>query len=265
VAVKTSEWPRCGSAGAGLGACLLAGALLAAACRAGDAPRAGADAAASAAVVGPRIAFGTMVHDFGQVIAGQTATHLFSFKNTGDQTLVIQNVTTSCGCTAAVMKSREIAPGASGEIEVRFSANSAGPFRKSIAVSSNDPRQPGTTLMVSATVTPDLDYEPHYIKLVTDDPNYRTVRIRFVGSLAELVHPAVAEIRGDPAAAKHVAVRPIEERKDGKRTPGLELKLKDQNAGSGSADLVVTTGLGEPARLGIPFSWGESVKLRNPS
>jgi hypothetical protein len=26
----------------------------------------------------------------------------------------------------------------------------------------------------------------------------------------------------------------------------------------------VTTGLGDPARLGVPFSWGESVKLRSP-
>jgi hypothetical protein len=205
-----------------------------------------------------------MGHDFGNVVAGQTATHLFAFTNTGDQTLMIQNVTSSCGCTAAVVKSREIAPGASGRIEVRFSANSAGPFRKSIAVSSNDPRQPATTLTVSGAVTPDLDYEPHYIKLVTDDAKYRTVRIRFVGSLAELTHPAVAELRGDPGVAKRVVVRPFEERKDGKRVPGLELTLKDQHAESGSADLIVTTGLGDPARLGIPFSWGESVKLRNP-
>jgi hypothetical protein len=214
--------------------------------------------------VGPRIAFDVTAHDFGNVIAGRTATHLFAFKNTGDQTLVIRSVTTSCGCTAAVLKSSEVLPGETGQIEVRFSANSAGPFRKGVGVSSNDPHQPGTTLTVSATVTPDLDYEPHYIKLVTDDPNYRTVRIRFVGSLAERVHPVVSEIRGDPTAPKHVAVHPVEERKDGKRVPGLELRLKDQSAGSGSADLIVTTGLGEPARLGIPFSWGESVKLRNP-
>jgi hypothetical protein len=225
----------------------------------------GADAAASAtAAVGPRIAFDALGHDFGNVIAGRTAIHLFRFKNTGDQKLVIQDVTSSCGCTAAVLKSSEVLPGEAGQIEVRFSANSAGPFRKTIGVSSNDPRQPATTLTVSATVTPDLDYEPHYIKLVTDDPNYRTVRIRFIGSLAEQVRPAVAEFRGDPGAAKHVAVRAIEERKDGQRVPGLELRLKSQNAGSGSADLIVATGLADPARLGIPFSWGESVKLRSP-
>ncbi len=244
--------------------CLALGQNLLFACRSGHSSRTDAattDAALSANLKGPRIAFDATSFDFGNVIAGKTATHLFALKNTGDRTLVIDSATTSCDCTAAVLKSRQISPGDSGQIEVRFTGNAAGPFHKRITVSSNDPRQPATTLNISATVTPDIDYEPHYIKLVTDDPKYRTQRVRFTGSATEQLQPTVKEVTGDAAEVKHVNVRIIQEPKDGKLRPVLELSLKDSKPGSGSAAAIVNTGLPDPALLGVPFSWGESVKL----
>jgi hypothetical protein len=40
----------------------------------------------------PEIEFSTLVHDFGTMNEGEEATHIFSFRNTGTDTLHIENV-----------------------------------------------------------------------------------------------------------------------------------------------------------------------------
>ncbi|MBO6516362.1 MAG: DUF1573 domain-containing protein [Bacteroidia bacterium] len=63
-------------------------------------------------------------HNFGDIIQGDKVSHVFKFVNEGSAPLVIQRVTTPCGCTAPSWPKEPIPPGASGEIEVVF--NSAG-------------------------------------------------------------------------------------------------------------------------------------------
>lgn len=211
--------------------------------------------------VGPRIAFDSLEHDFGHIIAGRPMTHRFSIRNTGDKTLVIHSVTSSCSCTATVLKNSEIQPGSSGQVEVQVTGKAAGPLHKQVSVTSNDPHQQATTLSVTAVVHPDLDYEPHYIKLITDDSAYRSVRVWFVGDYAEQAQPKVIRIEGASAVADQIRLRPLEERRDGQRRSGLELSLNPKVTGSGAAAVIVHTGLADPAQLAIPFSWGASTKL----
>ncbi|HDZ26388.1 MAG TPA: DUF1573 domain-containing protein, partial [Candidatus Aminicenantes bacterium] len=66
---------------------------------------------------GPKLKFREESKDFGKVKQGEVLTHVFVFKNEGDETLVIKRVKTSCGCTAALLSKKEIAPGAEGEIK----------------------------------------------------------------------------------------------------------------------------------------------------
>jgi len=44
---------------------------------------------------GPIIQFDKETHDFGQVSQGEIPEHIFTFKNVGDEELVIRNITTS--------------------------------------------------------------------------------------------------------------------------------------------------------------------------
>jgi len=89
---------------------------------------------------GPKIEFDETVHDFGRILEGHSATHTFRFQNVGNKTLVIDKVSTSCGCTAALVSDSLIEPGEWGEIKATFNSTGRMGFQnKSISVKSNDP------------------------------------------------------------------------------------------------------------------------------
>lgn len=93
----------------------------------------------SAQLRGPKISSPSDVFDFGTIKQGEVVKHKFTIINTGDDLLVIKNVITSCGCTAAEPESREIAPGKSTNVAVEFkSEGRQGLQTKLISVSSND-------------------------------------------------------------------------------------------------------------------------------
>lgn len=78
-------------------------------------------------------------HDFGTIEeeAGKV-THRFNFVNAGNDTLLINKVRTSCGCTKPVYPDTPIAPGDSSYIEITFDpTNRVGNFSKPIYVFAN--------------------------------------------------------------------------------------------------------------------------------
>ncbi|AHM60731.1 hypothetical protein D770_12375 [Flammeovirgaceae bacterium 311] len=112
--------------------------------------------AASTAPTGPvaKIEYKETEHDFGTIKDGEIVTHTFTFKNTGDVPLIIQNASASCGCTVPKKPEQPIAPGATGEIQVRFdSSNKPGIQNKTVTVTANtDPAV--TRLAIKGTVEP---------------------------------------------------------------------------------------------------------------
>lgn len=64
----------------------------------------------------------------------------FKFKNVGNAKLVVNRVSTSCGCTVADYPKDFIAPGATGEIIVTYDGKGKFPgrFRKGISVFTNN-------------------------------------------------------------------------------------------------------------------------------
>ncbi len=102
---------------------------------------------------GPSIKFEKDTIDFGKVKQGKVLTHIFKFRNEGDNTLLIKRVRTSCGCTAVLLKNKEIPPGKTGEIKVTFNTKGyADKVSKYIYVDSNDPSQKSKRLTVSANI-----------------------------------------------------------------------------------------------------------------
>ena len=100
----------------------------------------------------PKIVFETDMHDFGQLMAGETISYSFKFTNTGNADLVISGCDASCGCTVADYPKERIAPGKTGYITVSFkSQGMTGHQLKEVIVASNT--QPAKTrLRISATV-----------------------------------------------------------------------------------------------------------------
>jgi hypothetical protein len=76
--------------------------------------------------------------DFGKIPQGKPVTHIFEVSNTGKDSLHIQNVQASCGCTTPEWDRDKVqAPGEKTKITVGYNAASEGPFTKQITITYN--------------------------------------------------------------------------------------------------------------------------------
>jgi hypothetical protein len=103
---------------------------------------------------GPTLVLAKKFHDFGDVIYGNKVRHTFTFTNTGSDTLRIQKIVTTCGCTVPESYDKIVAPGASGTIVVEFnSLNKFGVVTRSLSILSNaENEKPHISLMIRANV-----------------------------------------------------------------------------------------------------------------
>ena len=90
-----------------------------------------------AAVAQPRISSNKETHNFGQIEWKKPVTVEYTITNTGNEPLVLTNVTTSCACAVADWTKEPIAPGAKGTVKASFDAKALGRFDKSIGIYSN--------------------------------------------------------------------------------------------------------------------------------
>ena len=81
-------------------------------------------------------------YDFGNIAFGSVHGTVFTFKNTSDTPVLLQTVRTTCGCTAAQWPEAPIAPGATGDIRIEYSADKSGRFSKKIKVFFDAMRKP---------------------------------------------------------------------------------------------------------------------------
>ena len=88
----------------------------------------------------PAITFDKTSHNFGTFSENNAIQKCtFSFKNTGDQPLIINQAVASCGCTVPKYTKTPIKPGETGVIEVTYSGKGKFPghFKKTITVRTN--------------------------------------------------------------------------------------------------------------------------------
>jgi hypothetical protein len=105
------------------------------------------------AEIGPRIYFPESDHNFGLIKSGAIVDYVFKFYNRGNSNLIIKNITTSCGCTAALVKEKDIPPGKEGELKIEFdSSGREGQLSRRITIFSNDVKEPVKAIMIYANV-----------------------------------------------------------------------------------------------------------------
>ena len=86
----------------------------------------------------PIMTFATTEHDFGNIPQGQPVEKVFEFTNTGNAPLIITNATSSCGCTVPEYpKNTPIAPGATGQLLVKYNASGKNQVSKTVTVTAN--------------------------------------------------------------------------------------------------------------------------------
>jgi len=84
------------------------------------------------------ISFTEVEHNFGQVKEGERVGCIFTFTNSGTTDLVINSVTTTCGCTVPKYERKPVTPGNMGSLEVIFDTEGKNGIQsKTITVRSN--------------------------------------------------------------------------------------------------------------------------------
>jgi hypothetical protein len=101
----------------------------------------------------PRIRVEPEAFDFGKTLPGKTLRKEFTLRNFGDAELVIEGVSTTCGCTAAITAKTRLEAGGSTQLQVTLETRSySGKLERQVLVRSNDPKTPLLSIQVSATV-----------------------------------------------------------------------------------------------------------------
>lgn len=102
--------------------------------------------------------------DFGDMYVGTKTEKKLTIKNKGKDTLVINNVQASCGCTATLLSERLIPAGKSATLNVGFDSKGFdGKVHKTVTITSNDSASSPLQITFSANITSVLKFDPQYI------------------------------------------------------------------------------------------------------
>jgi hypothetical protein len=155
----------------------------------------------------PRIVYDTTTHDFGHAGQGTAVRHVFALQNAGGRDLRIDRVRAGCGCTAEAA-TLVVAPAGAGAIEVTCATkDDFGSTTRTVAVYSNDPAQPVSTLTLRGEIDADVAADPPQlyigrIRRGQTAPNAVRVAIATATTVVALIEPsgAVVEPVIEPAA-----------------------------------------------------------------
>jgi len=107
----------------------------------------------------PQIKVQPTTLDLGDVPNGKIVQREIPVLNEGTAALVIESVSTSCGCTKATISPTTIQPGAEGILNIEFDSGAHGPevtgeLIRQIFIASNDTIQPEVLVELRANVIP---------------------------------------------------------------------------------------------------------------
>ncbi|MEK6559692.1 MAG: DUF1573 domain-containing protein [Planctomycetota bacterium] len=135
----------------------------------------------------PNLVFEEQTYDFGRIYIGESVNHGFKFKNIGVGELVINNVKSSCGCTAALVSKNKLLKDEEGQVDVKFDAGRyVGKVTKSVIVNSNDPENLKYKLTITGEVIEEVSVSPKRINfgiIRRGDSCTKSIEIKIVPEL----------------------------------------------------------------------------------
>jgi len=109
----------------------------------------------------PKVQVENPLFDFGTATEATMVNHTFKLKNIGKGRLVITNVKTSCGCTAAKPEKNSLGPGEETEISVGFDTHfQKGHQVRTITAFTNDPNTPQALMTIQGVVKQQVSATP---------------------------------------------------------------------------------------------------------
>ena len=125
----------------------------------------------------PRLVLDQNKFDFGSMDMDATESHDFDVKNSGQAPLTITLRETSCGCMGGDDKTKEIPPGGSGKLTVKWkSKERLGPFKETATFLTNDPLKSKFILTISGKITAKLRVVPAELVFNQISANETTAR-----------------------------------------------------------------------------------------
>jgi hypothetical protein len=122
--------------------------------------------------------------DIGDQFSGIQVVRSVLLKNTGTEPLRIFSVEPSCGCTAALLERNDstIAPSDSQHLVIMYTLeNKTGAASKAVVITTNDPSESRSTIVLSGFITARLEILPPLVifESMSSDTTYHTsVRLR---------------------------------------------------------------------------------------
>ncbi len=164
----------------------------------------------------PCVQFDSLTCDLGTVpVAGEPIAFAYSFRNVGNESLVIEKIHPGCSCIESQKTEGEIQPGEKGEIKLQYQVQAnTGPFFHEIYVQTNDPRVPVFTLTASGWSGVEVLVQPLQV-LWNDavDGNEKTIRcfVKYTGDRRDFqITPEDNDLRG--AELVDFKLSPIDEK-----------------------------------------------------
>lgn len=113
------------------------------------------------ALSAPKVLVDKSIEDFGRFSAKDKQTAVFTIKNTGDESLKLLKVRTTCGCSEVIKEKDVLKPGESAKITASLKPNElSGSFSKNFFVQTNDPDQRFLRLTMTGTAKTLYEVKP---------------------------------------------------------------------------------------------------------
>ncbi|MBA4311627.1 MAG: hypothetical protein C0417_03250 [Chlorobiaceae bacterium] len=106
--------------------------------------------------------------------------HSLTIKNTGTDTLILSDLSASCGCTATLLSTDHIPPADSGILTFTFDAKRFdGKVEKKISINTNDASRKHVEIFFTANVVRIIEIQPEYFFFRTsiDSPATQTLKV----------------------------------------------------------------------------------------
>jgi hypothetical protein len=127
---------------------------------------------APAATADPVARISPGVIELGKIQEGNQFDRFLTLTNAGDGTLILEDVKTSCGCTAAAVDEVvELGPGESQQIKLTFNSSKMdGVIKKKVTIYTNDPVAGQQSILLTADVHKPVRFVPKYVHLKNVGP-----------------------------------------------------------------------------------------------
>lgn len=189
--------------------------------------------------------------DFGSVYTGQILKRKVTLRNIGFDTLKISGIKASCGCTAAMASSHEIAPGDTTTVSIAFNSTGyMGALAKNIRIASNDSSSQPMYVYFKVNVLSAIDITPPFVAFVNyklDSAMTRTVQLKNT-TTKEITITSVTS--SDPQVAAHLRTSTL---KPGGKAD-LDVKLMPRKLGYFEGTITLKTDFDQIPLLTINFN-----------